>query len=121
MFSKAAAIATSALEDCDFEGAAYYRYMFFGPSQSLIEDSDTCKVVYGLNAIIGDLDNDMKLDQCEMSLMCIGSGAFGEIDAETAEEMSEDDWEEVAKGCIEGVSKGPKTIGWEEIEAMCEE
>merc|ERR1719465_300218 len=108
-----AALTASSLDDCPWEDAEYYRYGLHNAGAELISDVDSCKVITYMESIIADLDDNQKVDRCEFSLMCIGTGAWGKVDTT---DFEEGDWMELGKGCAEhAVSYGGK-----EIEAWCE-
>merc|ERR1712227_631101 len=111
----AGAASLSSLDDCPWEDAAYYRYGLFNAANTLMTDSDSCKVLSYMEAIIADLDNSKDLDRCEFSLMCIGTHAWGTWEGELDDETGEG-YEELGTWCAE---KSMRVDG-EMIEEMCE-
>ena len=121
---KTAGVASlSSLDDCDWDGAAYYRYMPFNGATEIIKaakDTDVCLVLGGLEFLVADIDNNVKIDKCEFSLMCIGTGGFGEVDTSDWDPKSEEGmaaWHELGKEC----AKHSVSFGWSEVEKSCKE
>merc|ERR1711907_81421 len=121
LLTAAGAASMGSLDKCDFENAAYYRYMPFNPAHDLIEaakDKDVCLVVGGLQFIVADLDNSKHIDRCEFSLMCIGTGGFGEVDTKDWDPKSKeghDAWVKLGTEC----AKHSVSFGWPDVEKAC--
>ena len=98
------------LKTCPWGTAKYHRYGKHMAVQPYIKDAKSCIDINALRAIIADLDNNLVLDKCEMSLMCIGTKAFGSANPKTKK-----DWEGVAKKCIQHM----KPVKWSDIVKAC--
>merc|ERR1712100_572699 len=109
------------LDTCDWEGTAYYRYMPFNGASEIIEHAkheDVCLVIGGLQFIVADIDNSKHIDKCEFSLMCIGTGGFGEVDTSDWDPESKeghDAWVKLGTEC----AKHSVSFGWPDVEKAC--
>ena len=116
-----AASMASSLDDCDWEGAAYYRYMLFNAATEIIKhvgEEDVCLVLGGLEFLVADIDNSKTIDKCEFSLMCIGTGGFGKVDTSGWDPESKeghDAWVKLGTEC----AKHSISVGWKDIEKEC--
>ena len=123
LLKAAGAASMSSLDNCDWEGTAYYRYMPFNGASEIIQaakDEDVCLVVGGLQFLVADIDNSKSIDRCEFSLMCIGTSGFGEVDTsewdpETEEGMAA--WKKLGSEC----AKHSVSFGWKDVEKACSE
>merc|ERR1711898_46696 len=121
LLKAAGAASMSSLDSCDWEGTAYYRYMPFNGASAIIEaakDEDVCLVVGGLQFIVADIDNSKHIDRCEFSLMCIGTGGFGEVDTskwDPETKKGHDAWGKLGTEC----AKHSVSFGWPDVEKAC--
>ena len=98
------------LNNCPWGTAKYHRYSKHMAVQPYVKDAQSCIDINALRAIIADLDNNLFLDKCEVSLMCIGTKGWG-----TAHPKTKADWEKVAKMCI----KHSHPVSWKAIVHAC--
>ena len=83
------------LKTCPWGTAKYHRYSKHMSVQPYIKSAQSCIALNALRAIIADLDDNLVLDKCEMSLMCIGTKGYGMANPKTKAQ-----WEGLAKKCI---------------------
>ena len=91
------------LKTCPWSTAKYHRYGKHMAVQPYVKDAKSCIDINALRAIIMDLDDNLVLDKCEVSLACIGTKGWGSMNPKTKAQ-----WETVAKKCI----KYSKPVSW---------
>ena len=104
----------SSLDTCDWEGTAYHRYPVLLAGDKYIHDTQSCLEINAMRAIIMDLDNNMRVDRCEWSLACIGTGGWGEVDTTN---FTKDQWHALGEAC----AKHSVAFTWDDVKAACNE
>ena len=67
----------SSLDNCPWHETAYHRYGPIMAANKYVTDTESCLDIAAMQAIIMDLNNDLRIDRCEFSLMCVGTDGLG--------------------------------------------
>ena len=95
---------------CPWKTAKYYRYSKHMDTMKYMTDAKSCMNISALQSIIADLDDNMMVDKCEFSLMCLGTKGFGKANPKTKA-----DWQKLGAAC----AKHSVAYGWKDIVKAC--
>jgi len=89
--------------DCDFKGTDYDQYKFFPSLLKEVDCRDARQAVHSYMFGKMDLNNDMTIDQCELTYGCIGSQKFEDPGqcVEMAQEVGNYTFVDVVKNCAQ--------------------
>ena len=98
------------LKTCPWKTAKYHRYGMHMAAEKYKTDAKSCMNISALQAIIADLDDNMTIDKCEFSLMCIGTKGFGKANPKTKAQ-----WKKLGAAC----AKHSVAFTWKDIVKAC--